>query len=120
MINEYNADLDRIRARDPSSALLSPASVAKGLAAIEEKFKETTKKVSDDSAKVYMMQLAQQEATLREQLGSNQKLGEAQKQLIKFEQQLSDRCSTPRLMHHKNLPVSQVVYHFVYTIHDIR
>jgi lambda family phage tail tape measure protein len=89
-IKEYNADLDKIRAADPSSALLSPASVAKGLAAIEEKFKETTKKVSDDSAKVYMMQLAQQEATLREQLGTNQKLGEAQKQLIKFEQQLSD------------------------------
>jgi lambda family phage tail tape measure protein len=89
-IKEYNANLDKIRAADPSSALLSPTSVAKGLAAIEEKFKETTKKVSDDSAKVYMMQLAQQEATLREQLGANQKLGEAQKQLIKFEQQLSD------------------------------
>lgn len=89
-IKEYNANLDKIRAADPNSALLSPASVAKGLAAIEEKFKETTKKVSDDSAKVYMMQLAQQEATLREQLDSNQKLGEAQKQLIKFEQQLSD------------------------------
>lgn len=89
-IKEYNANLDKIRAADPNSALLSPASVAKGLAAIEEKFKETTKKVSDDSAKVYMMQLAQQEATLREQLGTNQKLGEAQKQLIKFEQQLSD------------------------------
>lgn len=89
-IKEYNGNLDKIRAADPSSALLSPASVAKGLAAIEEKFKETTKKVSDDSAKVYMMQLAQQEATLREQLGTNQKLGEAQKQLIKFEQQLSD------------------------------
>ncbi|WP_162198673.1 phage tail tape measure protein [Rheinheimera mesophila] len=89
-IKEYNANLDKIRAADPNSALLSPASVAKGLAAIEEKFKETTKKVSDDSAKVYMMQLAQQEATLREQLDSNQKLGEAQKQLIKFEQQLAD------------------------------
>lgn len=89
-IKEYNANLDKIRAADPNSALLSPASVAKGLAAIEEKFKETTKKVSDDSAKIYMMQLAQQEATLREQLDSNQKLGEAQKQLIKFEQQLSD------------------------------
>jgi lambda family phage tail tape measure protein len=89
-IKEYNANLDKIRAADPNSALLSPASVAKGLAAIEEKFKETTKKVSDDSAKVYMMQLAQQEATLREQLDSNQKLGEAQKQMIKFEQQLAD------------------------------
>lgn len=89
-IKEYNANLDKIRAADPNSALLSPESVAKGLAAIEEKFKETTKKVSDDSAKVYMMQLAQQEATLREQLDSNQKLGEAQKQLIKFEQQLAD------------------------------
>ena len=89
-IKAYYADLDNIRKNDPNDVLLSPESVAKGLAAIEEKFKETTKKVSDDSAKVYMMQLAQQEATLREQLGTNQKLGEAQKQLIKFEQQLSD------------------------------
>lgn len=89
-IKEYNANLDKIRAADPRSAFLSPESVAKGLAAIEEKFKETTKKVTDDSAKVMLMQLAQQEATLQEQLGSQQKLGEAQKQLIKFEQQLSD------------------------------
>jgi len=88
-VKKYLANVDAIRAADPSSALVSDESVAKGLAAINEKYK-STKKESDSAAQSMLLQLSQQEAALREQLGTAEKIGVAQQALAKFEQQLAD------------------------------
>lgn len=88
-VKKYLADIDAIRAANPSSELVSEKAVAKGLAAINEKYK-SNKKTTDSAAQAMLLQLAQQEAALREQLGTNEKIGAAVQALAKFEQQLAD------------------------------
>ena len=89
-IKEYNSNLDKIRAADPSSALLDQAKIDKDLAAIETKFAETNKKITDSASQRMLAQITQQGAVLQGQLDGESKLGAARRELLKFDQQIAD------------------------------
>lgn len=89
-VKEYQANLDKIRKANPSSELLDEELVTKTLANIEAKFKNTTKKMQDDAGTQYLLRLREQEAAINEQLSSNIKLSQSQKELAKFEQKIAD------------------------------
>jgi len=89
-IKEYNANLDKIRAADPNSALLDSAKIDKDLAAIEAKFAKTNKKITDSASQRMLAQISQQGAVLQGQLDGENKLGAARRELLKFDQQIAD------------------------------
>lgn len=59
-------------------------------ASILKRGQKTPKEYQDDAATRMLQQLREQEAVLREQLAGTDKLGAAQRELIKFEQQITD------------------------------
>lgn len=89
-IKDYQENLEKIRKANPNSELLDEELVTKTLANIEAKFKDTTKKIQDAAGTQYLMRLREQEAAINEQLSSNIKLTQSQKELAKFEQQIAD------------------------------
>lgn len=89
-VKEYQDNLEKIRKANPGSELLDEKLVAKTLANIEAKFKDSNKKIQDDAGTQYLMRLREQESAINEQLSSNIKLTNSQKELAKFEQQIAD------------------------------
>ncbi|MBF4259481.1 phage tail tape measure protein, partial [Vibrio anguillarum] len=89
-VKEYLANVEKIRLANPESALLNPEQIKKDIKAIEESFKESNKAISDSASQQMIMRLREQEATLSKQLENNAKLGAAQQELVKFEQQIAD------------------------------
>jgi hypothetical protein len=89
-IKDYYANIEKIRAANPESALLNADKIAKDIKAIEEQFKQTTKEVNNTAAQQMMMRLREQEAALLEQLNIDEKVVGARRELLKFEQQITD------------------------------
>ncbi|PNG64980.1 phage tail tape measure protein [Vibrio vulnificus] len=92
-IEKYYQWIEQIRESNPNSELLDPAEIEKNIKSINEKFKEPEKRAKAyvDGAGLQMLQnLREQEAALREQVSTGAKLGSAQKELVKFEQQIAD------------------------------
>lgn len=90
-IKEYNDNIEKVRKGDANSALLDPEKIKRDLASIEEKFKDTAKAAfKDDAATSFLLRQKEIEATITEQLKSNIKLTQSQKELIQFEQQIAD------------------------------
>lgn len=92
-VEEYHRELDKIRAANPESDLLTPENIAKGEKWIKDKFKEPkgrTKPVTNDAATRLLMTLRGQEASLRAQVEGSAKLTDQQKRLATFEQQIAD------------------------------
>lgn len=90
-IKEYNDNIEKVRKADPNSALLDADKIKRDLASIEQKFKDTAKAAfKDDAATSYLLRQKEIEATITEQLKSNIKLTQSQKELIQFEQQIAD------------------------------
>lgn len=94
---EYLDRVNTIKAAAPNSALVDPARVAKDLAAIDERYKDPAPKkapktpaVRDDAATRMLQQLREQQATLQEQLDSETKISEAQRQQAQFTQLIAD------------------------------
>lgn len=96
-IETYKKNLEDIRARQPTSALLDPEKVAKDLAAIEAKYKDTNKKITQDAATQYLMRLKEQEAALRGQLESSMKLSSSAKELLQFEEKIANITGKEKL-----------------------
>lgn len=67
-LEELHANLDRIRAADPGSALLSPESIKKAEDAIRERYKEKDKKGANTNAAARRLDLAEIQAVMREEL----------------------------------------------------
>lgn len=92
-VEEYHRELDKIRAANPDSDLLTPENIAKGEKWIKDRFKEPkgrTKPVTNDAATRLLMTLRGQEASLRAQIEGSAKLTDQQKRLATFEQQIAD------------------------------
>lgn len=92
-VEEYHRELDKIRAANPDSDLLTPENIAKGEKWIKDRFKEPkgrTKPVTNDAATRLLMTLRGQEASLRAQVEGSAKLTDQQKRLATFEQQIAD------------------------------
>lgn len=89
-IKDYYANIEKIRAANPESALLNADKIAKDIKAIEEQFKQTTKEVNNTAAQQMIMRLREQEAALRDQLNIDEKVVGARRELLKFEQQITD------------------------------
>ncbi len=92
-VEEYHRELDKIRAANPDSDLLTPENIAKGEKWIKDRFKEPkgrTKPVTNDAATRLLMTLRGQEASLRAQFEGSAKLTDQQKRLATFEQQIAD------------------------------
>lgn len=67
-LEELHANLDRIRAADPGSALLSPESIKKAEDAIRERYKEKDKRGANTNAAARRLDLAEIQAVMREEL----------------------------------------------------
>lgn len=67
-LDDLRANLDRIRAADPGSALLSPESIKKAEDAIRERYKEKDKKGANTNAAARRLDLAEIQAVMREEL----------------------------------------------------
>lgn len=67
-LEDLHANLDRIRAADPGSALLSPESIKKAEDAIRERYKEKDKKGANTNAAARRLDLAEIQAVVREEL----------------------------------------------------
>lgn len=93
-LGKYRANLERIRAADANSPLLSPEAIAAGEKAIRDRFKERAgpkpKAFQDDAATRYLLQQREADAALREQLTQTERLTAAQRELAKFNQQIAD------------------------------
>lgn len=92
-IANYRANLEKVRAQNPTSPLLDKDQISKDLAFIEEKYKEVgarQKAFQDDAATRVLMQLRQQEASLSAQLSGNDRLSAAQQAQVQFSQQIAD------------------------------
>ena len=92
-VEEYHRELDKIRAANPESDLLTPENIAKGEKWIKDRFrgpKGRTKPVTNDAATRLLMTLRGQEASLRAQVEGSAKLTDQQKRLAAFEQQIAD------------------------------
>lgn len=92
-IADYLANLEKIRAADPKSSLLNTQQIDKDIAAIEARFEVTAAKqkaYTDSAATRMLQQLSGQEASLRAQLASNDKLTAAQQAQVQFAQQIAD------------------------------
>ncbi|MEO3879266.1 phage tail tape measure protein [Rheinheimera fenheensis] len=89
-IKDYYANIEKIRAANPESALLNAEKISKDIKAIEEQFKQTTKEVNNTAAQQMIMRLREQEAALRGQLESEGKITSARAELLKFDQQIAD------------------------------
>ena len=84
-------DIAAIKLANPNDARIAPDNVDKLKADINEKFKDpAAKKFQDDAATRALQSLRAQEATLAEQLGTTQKLTEAQRERAKFESLIAD------------------------------
>ncbi|ASN68652.1 hypothetical protein 3S11_3 [uncultured Caudovirales phage] len=89
--------LQAIRAVNPFSDQLSDANIAKARAAIEKQYADPKgprarkpAAYQDDAATRMLLSLKEQEATLRSQLTTNEKLTTSQRALAQFEQQIAD------------------------------
>ncbi|TWI52986.1 lambda family phage tail tape measure protein [Pseudomonas duriflava] len=95
-VSDYKKLLEDVRKVNPNDERLKPENVQAVIRSLEERYadpKTSTRKApayQDDAATRYLQQLSQQEATLREQLNTNEKLTASQKALVQFEQQISD------------------------------
>lgn len=94
-LEKYRRGLAAIRAANPEDARVQPDSVARGEAAIRERFRERgrTRKPAeyqDDAGTRMLLQARQQETVLREQLSTEERLGAAAKARVEFEQLLAD------------------------------
>ena len=94
---DYLERVNKVKAANPSSPLVDPARVTEDLAAIDEKYKDPEPKkapkapvVRDDAATKMLQTLREQQATLQEQLGSETKISEAQRQQAQFTQLIAD------------------------------
>lgn len=67
-LDGLRANLDRIRAADPGSALLSPESIKKAEDAIRERYKEKDQKGANTDAASRRLDLAEIQAVMREEL----------------------------------------------------
>lgn len=91
--SDYLENIEKIRAANPFSALLDQKQIDKDLAAIDAKYKETTRKTkayADDAATRMLQGLRSQEASLQEQLSSTVKLTAGQRAQAEWAQQLAD------------------------------
>lgn len=89
-VKDYKDNLEKIRSVNPESKLLDPERVAKDLKNIESKYKDTTKKLTDDAATKLLQSLREQESVFQAQLSTSVKLSASQQDLAKFEQQIAD------------------------------
>jgi len=90
-LRDYRKNIEDIRKADPNSAFLDPAKIAADEKNIRDKFKEPAGKAfSDDAATKMLQNLRQQQATLEAQLETSDKLTDAEKARIKFDQQIAD------------------------------
>lgn len=95
-ISQYRANVEKIRLANPFSKLIDPAQIDKDLAAIEAKYADKAKKVAapkayqDDAATKLIASLKEQGAALDGQLATTDKLTSAQRDLLKFQQQIAD------------------------------
>lgn len=96
-IENYKKNLEAIRADNPASSLLDPEKISKDLAAIEAKYKDTNKKITQDAATQYLMRLKEQEAALRGQLESSMKLSSSAKELLQFEEKIANITGKEKL-----------------------
>jgi lambda family phage tail tape measure protein len=81
--------ISNIRAADPSSALINDANIAKAQKWIDDQYKEKDKAESDVGQKL-LRRYQQQEAQLRQQLESSEKLSKQSQNLLGLEQQIAD------------------------------
>lgn len=87
-LEQLARDIEKIRAATPSDPRLDPANIAKLQANISEQYKDKQPKqreYRDDAAARLLISLQQQQATLAEQLSTEGKLSDAQKERAKFE-----------------------------------
>ncbi|MFG0925929.1 phage tail tape measure protein [Pseudomonas sp. CJQ_8] len=97
-LKEYERSLETIRRANPNDARLSPDTVARVRANIEEQYKdpkapayrESAGTRTLDQARQQYSVLQQQNTLIGAQRGEVQKLGEAGQALVKWEQQLAD------------------------------
>jgi lambda family phage tail tape measure protein len=93
-LKRYRDNLDAIRAVNPNSALLSPAAIKAGEDAIRRANRGPAaprpKAFQDDEATKYLIRLRETEAALKEQLQSENKLTEAQRERARFESLVAD------------------------------
>lgn len=96
-IKDYYNNLDKIReglaaaGKDESeSEFFNPEKIARDIKAIEEKFKDSNKAITNSAAQQMIQRLREQEAALNAQLNQEQKIGEARRELIKFDQKIAD------------------------------
>ena len=96
-IQDYYNNLEKIRegltaaGKDESeSEFFNPEKIARDIKAIEEKFKDSNKAITNSAAQQMIQRLREQEAALNAQLNQEQKMGEARRELIKFDQKIAD------------------------------
>ncbi|OYW72665.1 MAG: phage tail tape measure protein, partial [Pseudomonadales bacterium 32-42-5] len=96
-IKDYYNNLDKIReglaaaGKDESeSEFFNPEKIARDIKVIEEKFKDSNKAITNGAAQQMIQRLREQEAALNAQLNQEQKIGEARRELIKFDQKIAD------------------------------
>ena len=94
-IADYRANVEKIRIANPFSKLIDPANVDKDLAAIEEKYRDKSKPkqpkaYQDDAATKLLANLKEQGAALDGQIATTDKITSAQRDLLKFQQQIAD------------------------------
>ncbi|MCB5226196.1 phage tail tape measure protein [Alishewanella sp. 16-MA] len=96
-IQDYYNNLEKARAglaaagkSEADSELFNPEKIARDIKAIEDKFKEANKAIHNSAAEQMIQRLREQEAALNAQLNQEQKIGEARRELIKFDQKIAD------------------------------
>ncbi|MGQ7243709.1 phage tail length tape measure family protein [Salinicola sp. V024] len=93
-------DLEKnIQAAAKAGTPFSAEEIDKARAAIKDKFKETKKEASyrEDAATRYLDKLREQQSSLQQQSETSDKIGSAQRELIKFNQQIADIKSKSQL-----------------------
>lgn len=90
-LEQLARDIEKIRLANPDDFRLDSSAIAKLEADIREKFKDPkAPTIRDDAATRMLQTLRQQQASLQEQLATELKLTDAQKERVKFEQLIAD------------------------------
>lgn len=93
-LEQLARDIEKIRLANPNDSRLDSANIARLQADINNKFKDPAQKKApefrDDAAVRMLQTLRQQEASLVEQLGTEGKLTEAQRERARFEALIAD------------------------------
>ncbi len=87
---ELNRWVSQIRAADPNSKLITDSAIAGYKKAIDKQYSDKKKSPTNDAATKMLQQLREQAVVLREQLGSEHKIGAATKAQIEFNQRIAD------------------------------